>query len=272
MRHQLFAKWVVGAVAALSFGCVACGDDDQAAADASASVDSAAVDSGDVADAIAADADQPDARCGADLHVTGDYTQLDSDDINFLGIPDSTWVEVGNAGNTHTTPPNGRVAMCLATGPATKLLRATHASYLPLTFTMSMAAAQMNASFGARGLTGARLDQLFTALSLGTPDSGRAQVMVEVRRHPSGAPLIGATVAIGNANDGAFTQNSSGDYTAGATLTDGKYVFFADVDLGGGNTTVTVTPPTGSTCTGLTAAQPLALTAGEISFTSFACD
>jgi hypothetical protein len=275
MRHQFFAKWVCG-VAALVFVfvLVGCGDDSSGASDAGR-IDAAVLDAAEP-DAAIADASQPDAICGADVFYTGDYTDFDSTDISFLGIPDSMWVELGNPANTHTTPPNGRVRMCLSASGDTEL-RATHATYLPINVSVSIAGVQTGTLFGARGIKQTRLETLFTNLGLGTPTAGRAQLMVEIRR-AGGNPKVGTKVSIGNLNDGAFTQDSTGTYVAGDTITDGMYVLFADVDVGGsvndagvatGSTTVTVTPPGGSSCIGRSSVR---LVEGEISFTSFACD
>ena len=244
------------------FAIAACGNDDPAAFDANPSADGPAT-----IDALTFDSTPPDAAgpCPGGVEFTGGYEDWDSTDQDFLGIVDATYTEVGNKSNTATTAPNGRVEMCLEP-IGNSVLTITHNTYLDAVYSMS---SEANAAgpFAIRGLTAARADQLFTDISE-TRDVGDAQVIVAVRLYPGGTPVVGAQVSVGNTNDGAFTPNASGAYVSGATTTDDAFVLFANTQLGADTTTVTVTPPNGTTCDGV---ANIVVAAGELAFTTFAC-
>lgn len=223
----------------------------------------AAIDAGE-ADA-AADAGEPDASgpCAGQLLFTGGYVDWDSSDQAFDGVEFATWTEVADAQNTATTAPNGRGILCLPLD-ARSAVDFTHPDYLDLRYTVDPEAAAMGA-FEVRGLTPARADQLF-ADDLGVArDADSAQVLVAARTYPGGAPAAGATVSLGNAHQGAFTDDGTGAYATGDTLAGGAFVLFANVEVGPGQTTVTVD---GVTCVG---PSTLDLMAGGLSVTTFAC-
>lgn len=240
--------WLLAAV--LVFGCRA----SEQATDAGV----VATD-GPVADASTGDA----GPCGSQLLFTGEY--IDWDITTFQGIFDATVSEVGNPDNAASTAPNGRVVLCL---PADRrsVVAFVHDDYLPLRYTLDPSSALD--VFSLRGLTPARADELFaTELGLAL-DSASAQVLVEVRARSDGAPAVGAAVTLGNVSAGGFTDGGDGVYRPGDTVTSGASILFANVDVVGGSTTVTVTPPTGMTCSG---PDTLALAAGEVTVATFTC-
>jgi hypothetical protein len=249
------SSWVVLAAAALVAG--ACADDTPGDPDAAAGADAP------VADAM------PDAgggACPGQLLFTGEYVDWDSTPQMFLGIFDATVAEVGNPDNSAQTAPNGRAVLCL---PATadSEVSVTQADYVPVIYSVD-AEANAAGAYALKGLEPARMTELFTGWAL-TPDAGAAQLEVEVRSFPSGAPVTGAVVTIGNAHAGAFTADGTGEYVSSAQLDGGAHVFFANVEAGGGTTTVTVTPPAGTSCVGR---DSVVLNAGEIAAVLYACD
>lgn len=252
----------LAAIAALF--AAACSDDDAGAPDATPMVDAPPAIDADSTDAAPPDAGGP---CDAgEAFFTGAYEDWDSTDMDFLGIFDATYTELGNKTNTASTAPNGRVELCV-TANADTAFSITHATYLDAVLSMD---AEANAAgpFAINGMTPARADELFTQIGL-TRDTLDAQVIVAVQMHPEETPVIGAQVSIdGNANEGAFVADANNDYSAGDTTTDGAFVLFANTEVGAGTTTVTVTPPNGVSCVGVTS---MSLTAGELAFAPFAC-
>lgn len=217
--------------------------------------------------------------CPGQLLFTGEYVDWDSTVANFDGIEDTAVTEVGNPGNTATTAPNGRLILCLPSG-ATSTLDFAQSAYVPLQYTA--APEVMTAGvFALEGFTPARAATLFNDELGGIAvDDQRAHVLVAVfevedpvpmllQASPS-PPAVGAQVAIGNGNGGSggFTDNGSGTYVAGATLTDDRFVFFPNVEIAGGMTTISVTPPAGTTCDG---PSSIPVIAGRIAATTFAC-
>jgi len=213
------------------------------------------------------DAAVPDAAgpCPGEILFTGEYVDWDSTELDFLGIFDATYTELGNKTNTASTAPNGRVELCVAQA-TDAVFSIAHATYLDAVYTMS---AEVNAAgpFSIRGLTPARADTLL-ADPLPTRDVGDAQVIVAVRTYPEGTPTIGAQVSLGNAHEGAFTSDANADYVSGDTTTDDAFVLFANTVVGGGQTSVTVVPPAATTCVG---PSDIAVNAGELAFATFAC-
>lgn len=252
---MLRSSWVVLA-AALVAG--ACSDDTPGDPDAAADPD------GPLADADA----MPDAGgdCPGQLLFTGEYVDWDSTAQMFLGIFDATVAEVADPDNSAQTAPNGRAILCLPAG-ADAEVSITQAEYVPVIYSVD-AEANAAGAYTVKGLEPARMSELFTGWAL-TPDAGAAQLEVEVRKFPSGDPVTGAVVTIGNAHAGAFTADATGEYVSGSQLDGGAHVFFANVEVGTGTTPVTVTPPAGTTCVGR---DSVVLNAGEIAAVLYACD
>jgi len=208
----------------------------------------------------------PDAYnpCGAgEVYFTGEYVDWDSTEEDFLGVAFATVAEVADPTNTSETAPNGRGSLCLPdSGAPVVTFTQSLEPYLPARFTVHPAAAAAG-PYSAHGLTPTRADALFGQLGV-SRDEARVQVVVEVRSYPSFEPVIGATVAVGAAD--GFTPDGSGAWVAGATTTHDAHVLFPNVDPAQ-PPSVTVTAP-GRNCSGVTS---LAVAAGELAFTTFAC-
>ena len=217
--------------------------------------------------------------CPGQLLLTGEYVDWDSTVANFDGIEDTMVTEVGNASNTATTAPNGRLILCLPSG-VTSTLDFAQGSYVPLRYTATPEV-MTSGVFALKGFTPARATALFTD-DLGdiAVSDQRAHVLVAVfevedpvpplLQAAASPPAIGAQVAIGNGNDGSggFTDNGTGTYAAGTTLTDDRFVFFPNVEIAGGTTTISLTAPAGKTCDG---PGSIPVIAGRIAATTFAC-
>lgn len=237
----------------------ACGDDSGGQADArpiDAAPPDASIDSG------------PDAfeRCPGAMLFSGDYLDWDSSDAMFKGVFDATVTNIATSATAQTAP-NGRWELCV---PAATAINATitQADYLPVRYT---AAADVIAAgaVSTRGLEPARADTLFGTVGL-TRDAADAQVLIEVRSHPSLSPVVGATVALTGATpDGTYAVDTAWALQVETMTGAAGYMFFANVPVGGGSTGISVTPPVGTTCVG---PAQIPLVAGEISAASFACD
>jgi len=262
--HDAAVRWLLVWSAVLAAGCSGGGASPDARP-ADAPVDAVGVDAG------------PDAfdRCPGELTFTGDYVDWDSSEQSFHGIFDAELHEVDDPGNSARTAPNGRGVLCVTPGVDTDVAY-SHPDYLPMVFSMD-AAAMAAGPFSTKGLEPARADSLFgDELSL-TRNPAAAVALIEVRRFPGGEPVVGATVTLGNGHDGVFTRDAAAAWQPGATITDDAWVLFTNVDGAGqvdgdggsyGTTSVTVTPPDGTSCVGRPA---IALGAGGIAATTFAC-
>lgn len=237
-----------------------CGSDDSPASDAAPPAVDAGRDAGPPVDAGGP------CRAGEVL-FTGSYQDWDG---NSAGPTNTLGTVVAGAQSSFTiNAPNGRVVLCLPAA-GTSVVSFTHDDYLPLRYTFDPASA--GTAFDIRGLTPGRADELLMGLGV-TPDPQLAHVFVAVRMatdNPEavGAAVTGARVALGNAAAGTFTADQAGVLGAGDTLAGDAFVLFANTELGGGTTTVTVTPPQGLLCTG---PETLELAAGELAATTFAC-
>lgn len=180
--------------------------------------------------------------------------------------------EVANPSNVKTSAPNGRVVLCLP-ADADSELRAEKADYLSRVDRVPRAVAALFSPdtipyplfvISQADFAGLAADLAFDV------DASAAQVVVSVIAADGGAPLIGATVAIDKANDGAVTRDKGGEFTAGDQIAVGGLVLFPNVPLAGGDVEITVTPPDSfrGTCSG---PATLGLTAGEMSGALFAC-
>lgn len=237
-----------------------CGDDGGAQADARP------IDAQDPADA-AVDAG-PDAfvRCPGAVLFTGEYLDWDSSDAMFQGIFDATVTDT-STNATAQTAPNGRWELCVPAGTAVAAT-ITHADRVPVRY---VAAPEVIAAgmVSTRGLTLQQVLDLHSAAGINLIGD-RAMVLIEVRSHPGLEPVQGATVDVTGSNqEGTFSVDAAWDLQTGTTTGASGYMFFANVTLGAGSASVTVTPPAGTTCVG---PAQLPLAAGEISAASFACD
>jgi hypothetical protein len=238
----------------------ACGDDG-----GSDTVDGA-VDA-DAAPADAAGDSGPDAfvRCPGEVFFTGEYIDWDSTLTAFDGVENTDVTERGNPTNTDETSPNGRFELCVASGTDGDFdLTQPDDAYLPLIYARD----EDGGTPTIRGVKPARAATLFSNELALTQTAGAALVLVDVRT--SAGPVVGATVSIGATNDGGFHFDDQMTMTAGATTTaDGGLILFANAAVGAGTTTVTVTPPGGTSCVGR---QEIPVVADTISATTFECD
>lgn len=198
---------------------VGCGDDG-GAADASIVID---IDNG---------------SCGDQLRFTGEYVDWDTN-TSFCGIGEAT-IEVEGDGAMDTTAPNGRFDLCIPqTSPTTKLIvtqpsgnsqcTSPPAGYsVPTILFANRDVIQAGGFFSGRAFTTARQQTLFQSVGAAF-DSNKAQVLVHVNGTPRAVSLAAAH---------ATTQaNMTSTWGAGDI---GKDVFFPNVDVGAGTTTLSV--------------------------------
>jgi hypothetical protein len=214
-------------------------------------------------------------RCPGQTFFTGDYVDWDSSESSFLGIFEAEVYDHAEPATVDLTAPNGRAELCVA-ATGERQISFVHDSYIPMVFTMDQEAAAAG-PFSARGLTPTQAATLFAGLGA-TANADAALVVVEILHFPGGEPVIGASIALGNAHDGAYRKDVNGDWINDSTTTDGPEVMFlnvtgaAEVDGDGGtygNTTLIVTPPLGTTCV---APATLALGKAQVASTTIACD
>lgn len=213
------------------------------------------------------DAGAPDAGgpCPGGMAFTGGYEDWDSTPGMFDGVEFATVAQADEPGNSAMTAPNGRVdTLCLPS--ARTGVDFVQADYLDLRYTATPDTTRL--PFAVRGLTPARADDLF-AQELGLArDIQTASVTVSVRYYPSGDPVVGARVSLGNGNAGAYTADAAGTFSPGDTLTGSPVVLFANVAVDGGLTTVQVSPPPGVNCQG---PADIDVVAGALAATDFVC-
>jgi hypothetical protein len=176
--------------------------------------------------------------CGDQLRFTGEYVDWDTD-ASFCGIGDAT-VAVEGDGAMDTTAPNGRFDLCIprttattrldVTQPAGNSMCANPASpyTVPVIFSANRDVILAGGFFSARAFTTARQTSFYQAAGL-TFDATKAQVFVHVNGTPRAVSLAAAH---------APTQAVVG--TAWAAGDTGEDVFFPNVDVGSGTTTLTV--------------------------------
>lgn len=233
------------------------------------------------ADAAAAVADAapdgaPDAfdLCPGQTLFTGEYIDWDSSVSNFHGVADGTVTDVNDSNRTDQTSPNGRWEVCVPSA-TDGLFSFTQTDYLPLLYTMDADSIATGIPT-VRGLTPARAVELFAGMGGPSRDTGKAQLMIDVRRYPADMPVDGATIDIGSTlNDGAWARDATGGLSAGATTGAGGLIWFINVDTTpanvgdvGRDVVVTVTPPNGTTCVGPATVH---VEAGKMAAASFAC-
>jgi hypothetical protein len=183
----------------------------------------------------AVDTNTIDSKCGADLFFTGEIVDWDSSAASFCGVFMAKLVVQGGPTVTGQAP-NGRFELCIApaattrvdiTPPASSVCSSGGNYAIPGIAIGNKAVIATGKLFSARAITMQRVAPFYSSFGL-TYDAAKAGVFVHVEGTPH-------AVSIGAAHDTALT-NDDATWTAGAT---GKNVFFPNVDVGGGTTTVT---------------------------------
>jgi hypothetical protein len=176
--------------------------------------------------------------CGDQLHFTGEYADWDKDTV-FCGINEAT-VTVDPDGAMDTTAPNGRFDLCIPRmGTTTKLVvtqpanpsmcTSTPASYtVPTILWANQEVILAGGFFSARAFTTARQASFFQAVGL-TFDATKAQVFVHVE-----GPQHAVSLAATHATPQTVVAST---WAAGDS---GHEVFFPNVDVGTGTTTLLV--------------------------------
>ncbi len=176
--------------------------------------------------------------CGDTLRFTGEYVDWDTN-TQFCGIGDATVDEEGD-GATSTTAPNGRFDLCIQKTSVTTKLIVTQPSgnsmcttppsgySTPTILVANRDVIQAGGFFSGSSFTTARQQTFFQ--SIGVPfDPNKAQVHVYV----NGTPHKVSLAATHAAPQAIMTSTwGAGDL--------GKDVFFPNVDVGTGTTTLTV--------------------------------
>jgi hypothetical protein len=201
--------------------------------------------------------DTPPSACGAEASLAGEMIDWDSTSSNFCGVAGAVWTVRGDATRTKSTPPNGRLAICLAHQAQTTLdvTHPTSASQCPglsgMMYTLDAVAIlpdavlAAGASFSVRAMIESRMASMAT--QIGTPfNLSEGQLYVHVDG-PARAVSISAQHSPAQRFDGT-------SWAAGDT---GSDVFFPNVDLGAA---VAVTVTGGAIGTGSYTLEPGKLT------------
>ena len=201
-----------------------------------------------IADAPGVDA----GPCGANVPLAGDVVDWDSTDTQFCGVFGAHLVVHGDPTRSETTPPNGRINLCVAAGavqlditPPTgnsQCAMTAGAYAVPGALFVDGAVLAAGATVRARAFTAPR------GTTLGY-DAAKAQVFVHV------AGAAPRAVAITGTHDAPIAF----DGTASAPGSTGVDVFFANVDPAVGSVMVSVTG-------GAIGAGPVPVTAGAFSY------
>jgi hypothetical protein len=187
--------------------------------------------------------DMPPGMCGAEATLSGEMIDWDSTETAFCGVAGAVWTVRGDASRTKTTPPNGRLAMCLAHQAQTVLdvtpSGATHCpglSGMPMN-TYPLAAVAIipdavlsaGATFSVRAMMESRMASMATQIGIPSFDLGAGQLYVHVD---------GAARQVSISATHAATQRFDGtSWAAGDT---GSDVFFPDVAIGAGPVAISV--------------------------------
>lgn len=166
--------------------------------------------------------------CGAELRFTGELIDWDQD-VNFCGVFDAQFHARGNNA-MDSTAPNGRFDMCVpnqatAVVDITPPTAASPCSNMPGTYTMPAIAVVSKAVVES----GVQWSGRVFAIGRETFDPAKAQLFV----HVDGKQRA---VSVGAAH-GAPQAITDKTWAAGDT---GHEVFFRDVEVGSGSTTVSV--------------------------------
>lgn len=170
--------------------------------------------------------------CGAQRFIGAELLDWDSSGTAFLGINGATFTQRGGTATT-TTPPNGRVEMCVASTTSYIFdVAIANAAYLDAIAYFDLeaivASAPSDHHIKFRGITTARATSFYTERSL-TFDAAKAHVLVYLAGDVSNISLDRAH---GTPQVGTF--NASTDSITWATGNAGqnaaKYVLFPNVD------------------------------------------
>jgi len=176
--------------------------------------------------------------CGDQLRFTGELIDWDSTDASFCGVPNAE-VEVAG-GAMDSTAPNGRFDLCVPRDAATVALDVTPPATAsgcitqPGTYTLPAIAVATKAVVLAGGfwsgrmITGERQVTFFQQAGV-TFDAAKAHVIVHVEGTPRGVAIA--------ATHGPAQAFSGTAWAAGET---GKDVFFPNVDVASGSTSLMV--------------------------------
>jgi hypothetical protein len=187
--------------------------------------------------------DMPPSVCGAEATLAGEMIDWDSTETAFCGVAGAVWTVRGDASRTKTTPPNGRLAMCLAHQAQTILdvtppsdgsqcpgLSGMALNTYPLAAVALLPDAVLaaGATFSVRAMVESRMGSMST--QIGTPfNLADGQLYVHVD---------GPSRAVSISTRHSPTQRFDGTHwAAGDTASD---VFFPNVGVDTGPVTVSV--------------------------------
>ncbi|MGE0402032.1 MAG: hypothetical protein AB7T06_35345 [Kofleriaceae bacterium] len=178
--------------------------------------------------------------CGDTVRLTGEYVDWFTE-VSFCGINEAVF-EVEGDGPMDSTAPNGRFDLCTPDQPGTRLNITQPAGNsqctvppsdytIPTILFARKDVIQAGAFYSVRSWTTAKQAEIFTASGT-TFDGTKAQVHVHVDGNPRAVSIAAAhgtaqAIAMGGAT-----------WSAGSTGVD---VFFPNVDVGSGQTMLTVT-------------------------------
>lgn len=192
---------------------------------------------GDDAATDASVIDIDNGSCGDQLRFTGEYVDWDNDRA-FCGIGEAV-VEVDGGGQMDSTAPNGRFDLCIPRMPTVKLsvtqptamsqCSSPLSTYsVPTILLANRDVILAGGFFSGRAFTVARQTPFYEAAGL-TFDATKAQVFVHVNGMPKPLALAAAHAP---AQAIATTMWAAGDT--------GHDVFFPNVDVGSGTTSLSV--------------------------------
>jgi hypothetical protein len=186
----------------------------------------------------------PGTCAGADVFFTGEVIDWDWTNTQQCGVNQAMLTVRGQPTRTDGTNPNGRFELCIAHQAEsivdfTFSVNASECDTHPGTYpgrgvlVAEQAVIDAGAVFSARAMTAERMATMFTAI--GQPyNAAQGQLVV----HVAGTPRV---VSLSTMNHSAAQQfNGTSWEPAPATGAVGSYVFFPNVDLGGGAVTVSV--------------------------------
>jgi len=172
----------------------------------------------------AIDAPADASPCGSDTFFTGELIDWDSTDSAFLGVNAARVSVQGMPAISTTTPPNGRLELCVPTVPLLRFDVDAPAGYLDGTAYVEREALGGGLAISLRSITTTRTASFYTERGL-TFDPARAHVLVFLAGDRSTLTLDRPHDAAQTANDdvpGTFT------WAAGAG---GRYVLFPNVSV-----------------------------------------
>lgn len=198
----------------------------------------------------AIDAPADASPCGNDTFFTGELIDWDSTDSAFLGVNAARVSVQGMPAISTTTPPNGRLELCVPTVPLLRFDVDAPAGYLDGTAYVEREALGGGRAISLRSITTTRAASFYTERGL-TFDPARAHVLVFLAGDRT-------TLTLDRPHDAA--QNANDDAAAGTFIwadgAGGRYVLFPNVD---------VAQPTGVLTGDTSGPHTIAVTAGQLS-------